>query len=277
MIDAEAGGPDLDAVTGTERAVLSLTTARDITDMFDRYAIRFLGSRIAGIRFRSGRIDVVWGVELEDGRPVALKAHRQPMNLDALRATREAQRELADRGFPCPDPLSGPDEFEGHIVTAEALMSDGVMPDGRDPLHRRLLAEGLATHIDMLRHRADLVDRATGPSWCQYHEGPWPTPHDTIVDFSTTPDGYEWLDVLAQQSTDQILEHRGDDRVVGHADWYAGNSAVSGGELVASFDWELVADAEAVVVGFTAAAYAASPASGAGLSTPEMAAVFLEE
>lgn len=54
--------------------------------------------------------------------------------------------------------------------------------------------------------------------------------------------------------------------VVGHADWYAGNVAVADRHLVASYDWELVADTEGVVAGFTAAACAASSTSGGGLS-----------
>lgn len=257
--------------------MLNLTSAAAIEDFFNGYATQVLGSPIATVRFRSGRIDVVWGVELEDGRAVALKAHRPPVDLDALRATREAQRELAATGFPCPAPLSGPDEVDGHVVTAESLMSDGVMPDGHDPLHRRLLVAGLAKHIALLTHRRDLIDRVSGPSWCRYHDGPWPTPHDSIVDFSATPPGYEWLDWFGRQAADQILAHRGEERVLGHADWYAGNAAVRGQELVASFDWELVADAEAVIAGFTAACFAASPASGANLSTPEMAVMFLQE
>ena len=65
--------------------------------------------------------------------------------------------------------------------------------------------------------------------------------------------------------------------VVGHADWYAGNTGVSGGELVATYDWELVADTEAVIAGFTAACYAASSTSGGGLSTPEEVAEFLSD
>jgi hypothetical protein len=65
--------------------------------------------------------------------------------------------------------------------------------------------------------------------------------------------------------------------VVGHADWYAGNVAVADGELVGTFDWELVADTEAVLAGFTAAAFAASATSGGGLSTPEEALGFLRD
>jgi hypothetical protein len=96
------------------------------------------------------------------------------------------------------------------------------------------------------------------------------------VDFRSTPDGYAWLDAYAMRAADQILTHRAAaEVVVGHADWYAGNTAVAGGVLVATFDWELVADTEAVIAGFTAACYAASSTSGGGLSTPEEVAEFL--
>lgn len=148
-------------------------------------------------------------------------------------------------------PLAGPDLLEDHVLTAETLI-EGSAPDGRDPAHRLLLAEGLARHIDILRDQTDLVSRAgTGPSWCQYESGPWPVPHDTLVDFRTTPSGFEWLDTFGQRAADQILDHRdADEVVVGHADWYAGNAAVSGDALVGTFDWELVADAEAVIAEF---------------------------
>jgi hypothetical protein len=64
---------------------------------------------------------------------------------------------------------------------------------------------------------------------------------------------------------------------VGHADWYAGNTAIFGNALVGTFDWELVADTEAVIAGFAAACYAASSTGDGGLSTPEEVVVFLRD
>lgn len=63
--------------------------------------------------------------------------------------------------------------------------------------------------------------------------------------------------------------------MVGHADWYAGNTAVVDGALVGTFDWELVADTEAVIAGFAASCYASSSTGGGGLSTPEEVAAFM--
>jgi hypothetical protein len=263
--------------TDTERAVHGTESVAELQAFLSAYASDRLGSPIVKVRFRAGRIDAVWGVELDDGRVVVIKGHRPPADIDAIAAARDAQRLLSAANFPCPAPLSGPDEIDGRVLTAEVLLA-GEVPDGRNPVNRRLLAAGLARHIDLLRGRPDLLMRVgQGPSWCHYQDGPWPTPHDPIVDFRVTPANYAWLDAYAQRAADQILAYRDTEVVVGHADWYAGNAAVSEGALVGTFDWELVADAESVIAGFTAACYAASSTSGDGLSAPEEVAEFLQD
>lgn len=265
-------------LSGTERAVYGAVTPVELQALLDAWARDRLGSPIEKVRFRAGRIDVVWGVDLEDGRAVVIKTHRPPVDLGATRAAIDAQRLLTGAGFPCAVPLAGPDEVQGRILTAETLI-DGTTPDGQVPANRLLLADGLARHIEILRDHTELVRRAgPGPSWCQYQAGPWPVPHDTLVDFRSTPSGFEWLDAFGQRAADQILAHRDAGTVVvGHADWYAGNTTVRGDALVGTFDWELVADTEAVIAGFAAACYASSSTGGGGLSTPEEVAMFLRD
>jgi Ser/Thr protein kinase RdoA (MazF antagonist) len=277
--DAHADKADIaEAISETERAVCGPVTSLQLRAFLDAWVRDRFGSQIANIRFRAGRIDVVWGVELEDGRAVVIKIHRPPVDVGAIRTTNDAQRRLAAAGFPCSVPLVGPDEVEGRTLTAETLI-EGSTPDGRDPAGRLLLAEGLARHIEILRGQSDLVRGAgPGPSWCHYQSGPWPVPHDTIVDFRSTPGGFEWLDTFGQRAADQILANRDAETVVvGHADWYAGNAAVSRDVLVGTFDWELVADSEAVIAGFAAASYAASSTGGGGLSTPDEVAAFMRD
>lgn len=271
--------PGAAQTTGTERAVLGVDSAEQVLELFEAYARHRLGQAITAVAFRAGRIDAVWGVALSDGREVVIKAHRPPVDLAAVAAAVQAQQVLGQGGFPCPTPLSGPDSFQGHVLTAETTMTAGAAPDGRAPGVRALLAAGLAQHVALLRAHSHLVEPAgAGPSWCRYHGGPWPTPHDPIVDFTTTPDGCAWLDEYAQRASEQVLAHRaGQPIVLAHADWYAGNVVVAGGRLTGSFDWELVADAEAVIAGITAAGYASSSTSGAGLSTPGEAAGFLAD
>jgi len=266
------------ALSDTERAVLGDVPVAQVLSLFSSYTRERLGQPIRLVRFRAGRIDAVWGVELADGREVVIKAHRQPVDVQAVAAATDAKSLLVAADYPCPQPYAGPDEVEGHILIAEALLSRGAAPDGRDPVIRRLLAGGLARHIDVLRQDDTLPERAgSGPSWCQYQQGPWPTPHDPIVDFTTCPPGYEWLDAFACRASEQILTYRNHDVVAGHADWYAGNCAVADGQLVATFDWELVAETEAVIAGFTASCYASSSSSGGGMSTPQETLAFLQD
>lgn len=144
----ESPRPEDDARIGdTERAVLGVSSVAEIRAMFGAYTEDRLGSPIADVRFRSGRIDVVWGVALGDGREIVIKAHRLPADMFAIGAATDAN----------------------------------------------------------------------------------------------------------------------------------GNTAVAAGELVGTFDWELVADTAAVIAGFTAAAYASSSSSGGGLSTPDEVADFLRD
>jgi hypothetical protein len=266
------------AISGTERAIYGSVTSLALRTFLDAWARDSLGSSIVQVLFRAGRIDVVWGVELSDGRSVVIKTHRPPVDMDAIRSANEAQRLLAAAGFPSAIPLAGPDEVEGQVLTAETLIL-GSPPDGRSAPIRLMLAEGLARHIDILRKHPDLARKAgAGPSWCHYQSGPWPIPHDPIVDFRSTPDGFAWLDEFGRQAAEQILAHRDAEAVVvGHADWYAGNTAVSADVLVGTFDWELVADTEAVIAGFAAAAFAASSTGGGGLSTPEEVMAFMRD
>ena len=277
-IDSAAAHTELAEISDTERAVYGSVTSLELRAFLDAWVSDRLGSPIVKVRFRAGRIDVVWGVELEDGRAVVIKTHRSPVDLEATRLAKDTQHLLAKAGFPCAVPLAGPDEVEGQVLTAETLI-EGETPDGRDPDCRLLLAEGLARHIEILRNESDFVRKAgPGPSWCQYQAGPWPVPHDTIVDFRSTPSGFEWLDTFGQRAANQILAHRDAGKVVvGHADWYAGNTAISGNGLVGTFDWQLVADTEAVIAGFAAACYASSSTGGGGLSTPEEAAIFMRD
>jgi hypothetical protein len=64
---------------------------------------------------------------------------------------------------------------------------------------------------------------------------------------------------------------------VGHADLYAGNTVVVDAGLVGVFDWDLVADSEAVIAGFTASCYASNPTGPGGLSTPQDVAAFMRD
>lgn len=236
----------LDELTSTERALVGGLDLADLRRLLEDYARARLGSSVAAVIFRSGRSDAVWGVGLEDGREVVIKIHRPPVDLVVRAASVDVQQRLGLAGFPCPTPISGPDEFRGMVLSTETLTADGEHADGRDPATRRAIATGLARHIAVLSGAEDLAELievvGKGPAWNRYEGGPWPTPHDTIFDFTTTPEGFGWLDRVASEASRQIIQHRGDDVVVGHGDWYGGNLLVRNGKVSATYDWDLIAD-----------------------------------
>jgi hypothetical protein len=80
----------LEELSDTERAVYGAVTLRELRRFLDAWARDRLGSAIADVRFRAGRIDAVWGVGLQDGRAVVIKAHRTLVDLDAAQATIDA-------------------------------------------------------------------------------------------------------------------------------------------------------------------------------------------
>lgn len=64
---------------------------------------------------------------------------------------------------------------------------------------------------------------------------PWPTPHDPVFDFTTTPPEYAWLDSLAREGAGE-LEPPGRNAVVGHSEWVCHNVRYAGAEVVAAYD-----------------------------------------
>jgi hypothetical protein len=256
--------------SGLERVFFPVETRAEIDGWVESMVRRQLDRRVKGLLFRRGRIDSVYGVQLVDGDSVVLRLYRPPVDIDVLAARLEALRVLAGAGYPCPLPLSGPFDVDGRLGAIETLLTEGVDEDARRPDIRRALASSLLEHIDLLRDRPDLARRlVTRPAWTEYRGGPWPRPHDPIFDFSHTPSGWEWVDEVAQQATEQIATVRaqGADlggEVIGHGDWYAGNVRFGDGRVVAAFDWDLMVEDEAVLVGLSAGGFTAD-----GAPTPQ--------
>jgi Ser/Thr protein kinase RdoA (MazF antagonist) len=247
----------MEELSGIERAFFGSVSVAALDDWLAATARERLGVDVAEILFRSGRIDAVYGLRLADERKVVLKVHRPPVDVDGLAANQEVLGYLASTGYPCPEPVDGPITRGEHVVTIETLLEGGTPADGRVPEVRRALAGAFAEHVRRLRAVAHLGPKlAAGPAWTRYEGGPWPTPHDPIFDFTTTPAAFAWLDDVARTAADELLALRGRDApVIGHGDWYDGNAHVEGERIVAVFDWDLMTEAEAVLAGLAATAY----------------------
>ncbi|MCU1526669.1 MAG: hypothetical protein JWP75_432 [Frondihabitans sp.] len=67
------------------------------------------------------------------------------------------------------------------------------------------------------------------------------------------------------------------DKVVGHADWYVGNTRFEGSRLVGTFDWDLVSAPEAQIAGFAAATFTDGGSGVQDLPQPVEVAAFLRD
>jgi Ser/Thr protein kinase RdoA (MazF antagonist) len=266
------------APSGVERVFFGTGSRQDIDGWVTGVVRDRLGSEVCRILFRSGRLDAVYGLDLADGRAVLLKVHRPPVDLGTRRATNTALRHLHAHGFPCPEPLHGPVTVDGRIITIQSLLTQGTTGDGHRPQVRQAIAGALAEHIALLDGLPGGVASLSArlgrrPSWTRYAAGPWPEPHDPIYDFSVTPAGWEWLDRYARKATADLVGLRDPDRLaLGHGDWSAGNLRFAHGRVVAAFDWDVVAEDEAVLVGLSAGAFLAD-----GAPSPQEVAGFLDD
>ena len=268
--------------SGLER-VLFDGAGRGEIDAWVAGAVReALGADVTELLFRAGRIDAVYGVRVDDGRDAVLKVHRPPVDPAELAATGEVLDLLAAAGYPCPRLLAAPVARDGRVATVQSFVGGGVPAQARRPEVRRALAASLVEQVELLRRAPGVRELATrlgpGPAWTRYHRGPWPVPHDTIFDFSRTPDGWEWLDAFDREAADDVRRLRGtDEPVVAHGDFFEGNVQVAEGDgeearVVAVVDWDLVVEPEAVVAGLCAGGLLRD-----GAPTPAEVAAFLDD
>ena len=162
---------------GIERAVFGPVGRNDIDTWVGKHVRARLGVTMASVVFRSGRLAAVYGAVLSDGREVAVKVHRRPVDQAYLSAAVVCQRRLADAGFPCPQPIDGPATTDGLTAVIETLSVDGERGDGHDPGLRRAMARSLFEQVELLRGGAVDDIRAGSPAWptTRTAHGPNPT------------------------------------------------------------------------------------------------------
>jgi hypothetical protein len=265
-------------VHGIHRAVFGAVSEDDITNWLARHVRRRLSSDVQSVLFRSGRVAAVYGLRLANGSEIVAKVHRDPVDLGRLAAATACQRLLADHGFPCPRPLDGPAITDGRVAVLESRLDRGEPGDAHQPQHRGAMARALADQVEILRSaRAAAAALTDPPAWAAYERGPWPVPHDPIFDFTSTPEGFEWLDRIAQDATDALGPRPAPD-AIGHSDWECQNVRFSDGRVSAAYDWDsLLAHAEPILAGLAAGHHTQGSIQGAGAPTPEEVAAFLAD
>ncbi|GHF94674.1 MULTISPECIES: phosphotransferase [Amycolatopsis] len=237
-----------------------------------RWCGEHLGSPPAEELFSSGHLSAVIGLRLADDREVVVKVRP---GSPRMAACVDVQRRLFQAGYPCPDPLTGVAPFGGDVATAETYVPGGtVLPSAEHAAEA--FAEAFARLIRLAPRPAEVATLDPAPSWAAWNHtgnGLWPRPEeDPEIDLDEVT-GAEWIDDAGRRARDR-LRAGGSEAVIGHCDWLAGNLRWSEDELLVVHDWDSVlAESEAVLVGFAAALY--STVSAGELATVEDTERFL--
>ena len=231
-----------------------------IAAMINAFCQAHLGSNIRGYLFYRASIGSAHGIQLEDGRNVVIKvrppAETNPyLSFDrpSLESISQVMKWLADRGYPCPEPIVGPTPLARGLATVEEFLNRGECGNGFNPDCRILIATGFAELIELLRS-------FEGEVACFKHfqrdESLYAQPHSKLFDFKRTSAGAEWIDAFAQRA--RQAEARVGKPVLGHADWRVEHLRFQKGKIVATYDWDSLAFCpETELVGISAHGFTA--------------------
>jgi Ser/Thr protein kinase RdoA (MazF antagonist) len=187
--------------------------------------------------FETGHLSRVTGYRLPDGVTIVVKTRPAA---ERVLACLDLQDYLHRRGFPCPQPLAGPTLHNGLLITAETFIEPGEKLTGTDAAPK--FAAALWRLLSLTQGVAPRLPLEPPPPWLGgwQHDGPvlWPPADDLPDDLNAidTP----WLDGLARRAA-TLLRATPLPRVIGHADWTAGNLEWRDGELHAVHDWDSLA------------------------------------
>jgi hypothetical protein len=214
---------------------------------------RWLGAPPAAQLFEAGYLSTVKGLRLADGRKVVIKVRpREPR----VAGCAVVHRALWAAGFPCPEPLAGPQPLGGYAATAETLVPGAGEPPPESEL-AALSAAGLARLVELAPAPGSVPSLAPSPSWASWdHPGPglWPAPEDRDVDLNAYPEP-RWLARVAAAVRGHLRGHAGD-RVIGHGDWLPENLSWHGPHLIAVHDWDsVICQPEPAIAGLAAASF----------------------
>jgi hypothetical protein len=201
--------------------------------VIERQLVQFvetaMGSSIREGIFHVASVGSVTGLVLNDDRRVVVKAYQRRWGHRLLGSVIEVQAMLADAGFACARPLTGPLPFGRGWATIESMLDDPGQPVMFGPDEMQASARGLAAVIAVAPSSPGLRDNPLH----QPFDGVYPSPHSPLFDFDATAEGAEWIDDLAAVSRPYLDRGR---RVVAHTDWAARNVRLSATGVRAIYD-----------------------------------------
>ena len=220
-----------------DRAVLGTTDPAAIAALFEGLCEDALGSKVAGARFYRVSVACVAGLDLADGRSVVVKAQRGGRSEAYLDACVAFRHLLADEGYPCPRPLTGPRRVGPAWMMAEDLMLAGQPADAHDPPVRRAITSALARLVELSARFPS--PEIFGRAWFTgLPEGRvFPRPHSPSFDFEKSAEGAGWIEALAAEARARRAAAEGE-RAIGHFDFRVEHLRFEADRVVASFDWD---------------------------------------
>lgn len=216
-----------------------------------------LGSLPAEVGYERVSLSSVFGVLLADGREVYVKVREDDGRASSCLAV---QGLLAERGFPCPRPLTPVVVSDGLAVHAEESLAGGVMLLGSSPDVARRYAVVFASLMALLAD-VSVPPPLPSPRWARWDHadaGVWPSiDFLDALDQSVVP--AEFVEAASRLRARLLAADL--PCVLGHADFEAQNLRWRGGEVLAVHDWDSLAwQPEAALVGAASGAFAnASP------------------
>jgi hypothetical protein len=237
-----------------ELDIFATADPAEIVEHVDGFVSRHLGSGVAGYLQCSSSVGSTHAVELADGRRIVVKARPPattnpdlPLDQGSLRQICAVQRFLADRGYPCPAPLLGPEPLGHGLATIEAWLGDGETIDAHYPRGRALVAAELHRHIALLR---ELTPAVSLGHFCVPAARLFPTPHSKL--FHPSEPDTVWVRALARRAR-EIAGAAVSPGLLGHCDWRVEHLRFTDARLVASYDWDsLSTRPETCIVGVNA-------------------------
>ncbi len=198
---------------------------------------------------------MVFGLRLADGRDVVVKARADDGRAESCVA---AQARLAERGFPCPRPLTPVTGSGSLAVHAEEFRPGGEVLRGDSPDVAACYA-GLFARLMTELAGVTVAPPRPNPPWVRWDHtdpGVWPAMEFLDrLDQSVVP-GY--VAEVAERARQRILA-AGLPCVLGHADFEAQNLRWHGRQVWAVHDWDSLAwQPEAALAGAASGSFASA-------------------
>jgi hypothetical protein len=224
----------------------------ELASRFERWVVDNLEQTVVRPRFFTCSVGAVGALELDDGRVVVVKVHQRRVERDVLAAMQRVQHHLFDRGFPCPQPLTGPRSFGASLATADRWLDDGGNNFGTGAMAAS--AAGLASMV-ALAAEVDHVDALERAAMARAPGARYPTPHSPLFDFDRPDPRVAWIDSFADRAL-AVIDALDAPAVTAHGDWSARNVRFGPDGLRGVYDWDsLIRLPEAIAVGIAAATW----------------------